>query len=77
MRGSLIHSDSRAVIIVRSARRLSYEQADRLLAADEGAIVRLAEAGRLRQSARARAGAVTIRAPEVDVHADAEGGVVL
>jgi exoribonuclease-2 len=56
--------------VVRSTRRLSYEQADREIAAGEPALERLAEVGRLRQAARARTGAVTIRAPEVDVHLD-------
>jgi exoribonuclease-2 len=59
--------------VVRCARRLSYEEADELIASGDEPLVGLAEVGRFRQSARARAGAVTIRAPEVDVHVDAEG----
>jgi exoribonuclease-2 len=57
--------------VVRSHARLDYDEADRRVAAADPALAGLADVGRLRQQARARSGAVTLRAPEVDVHVDA------
>jgi exoribonuclease-2 len=63
--------------VVRSSRRLSYEEADALIAAGDPLFGRLAEMGRLRLAARARGGAVTLRAPEVDVWLDGAGHPVI
>jgi exoribonuclease-2 len=63
--------------IVRSTRRLSYEEADRLAAGQDPVLAGLAEAGRLRRESRRRAGALVLDAPEVDVHLDASGRPVL
>jgi exoribonuclease-2 len=63
--------------IVRSARRLSYVEADRGMGGGDPLLEHLAAIGRARQAARVRAGAVAIRSPEVDVHVDEEGRPVL
>ena len=63
--------------LVRSRRRLSYDEADLAIRAGEAVLVALAEAGLARRAARARNGAAILQAPEVDVHVDEGGEPVL
>lgn len=69
-----------ALSTIRSSARLDYTQADRVIRAggDHGEqLCALAELARLRQHARALAGAVTILAPEVEPQVEKDGSVHL
>jgi len=67
--------------LVRSAGRVTYDGADVAVASGEGAhaalLRRLARIGELREQVRTVGGAVTIRAPEVDVHVMQDGSTML
>ncbi len=67
--------------VVRSAARLSYDEADRAIATGVGPhaelLRRLAAVGEAREQLRTAAGAITIRAPEVDLHVHADGEIRL
>lgn len=66
---------------VRSAARLSYDESDLAIASGAGPCAMLlrdlAEVGELREQMRTASGAVTIRAPEVDVRVLADGTPLL
>jgi len=63
--------------VVRSARRLDYEQADRMIVDGDAWLARLAHIGALRQQARESDGAIVFRCAEVDVHVDESRGLQL
>jgi exoribonuclease-2 len=67
--------------IVRSSARIDYLSADRAIDSGEGTLAgllrELAALGRLRLAARVGAGAISIRAPEAEVHVEEDGTIRL